>query len=443
MKNKLIIMLSLVCIVAFGLFGLSACGGADAWVIVNTGLNAMGEEIIDSTYRQEGEAMPEIETPTKAGYKFVGWDKEIPDVVPAGEFTITAIWELEDTPEEAFKFNNGEITGLKSEYNDLLGIKIPASIGGVKVNKIGLRAFESKDFIDVVIAEGVKVIDESAFSQADIYNSITMPSTITSIGQNAFYSCKFSQIALPENLTSIGAAAFEKCFDLTSINIPSKVIIIGDGAFRGCTALTGITVAQGNSMFKAVDGNLYNITVTTLVQYAIGKTDTLYEAPNTCGAIRNYAFSGNNHLKKIHIGGLLNAERCAFVNCYALEEFNVPLSDVYQTDTDGVLYKIVDNSRLQLVKWPQAKRGPVTVKSGVKDILDYAFFDCDDLGIVNLPSTLESIGALAFAGCDNLSGINYDGTMANFEGITKGVAWYSGGLATFVACNDGNYTIVG
>ena len=46
----------------------------------------------------EGEAIGTVSTPVREGYKFTGWDKEIPSTMPANDLTVTATWELEATP---------------------------------------------------------------------------------------------------------------------------------------------------------------------------------------------------------------------------------------------------------------------------------------------------------------------------------------------------------
>ncbi len=47
---------------------------------------------------KEGEAIGEVSTPVREGYKFTGWDKEIPATMPAEDLTVTATWELEKVP---------------------------------------------------------------------------------------------------------------------------------------------------------------------------------------------------------------------------------------------------------------------------------------------------------------------------------------------------------
>lgn len=46
----------------------------------------------------EGEAIADVADPTREGYVFKGWDKTIPDTMPANDLTITATWEVEKTP---------------------------------------------------------------------------------------------------------------------------------------------------------------------------------------------------------------------------------------------------------------------------------------------------------------------------------------------------------
>ena len=441
MKKLLVLLLSACMLLCVGI-GLTACGRADAWVIVKTGLDASGKEQSNSTYRQEGEPMIEIETPTKAGYRFVGWDKEIPETVPAGEFIITAIWELEETPESAFVFSNNKITGLTSSGRDLLGLKIPETIGGSLVKEIGNQVFTNEDYIDVVLPNSITKIGDYAFMSANICNSITLPNQLKSIGRDAFDSCIFNQITLPDSLTSIGAFAFESCNNLTTINIPANVSSIGSAAFGRCNKLTSITVTEGSKYYKSIDGNLYNASATKLIQYAVGKTETEYTAPDTVEDIADWAFYGSRNLKKVSFSQLTNCPSYAFNDATALENITITYDKYTNYSSDeGILYRVDDNSRLVLVYYPVAKKGPVTVKSGVKEIEDYAFFCCKDLGIVNLPSSIDTIGKGAFERCENLSGITFDGTMADFQNITKGNGWNSSVPATYVTCSDGNYTI--
>lgn len=52
-------------------------------------------------------------------------------------------------------------------------------------------------------------------------------------------------VTLPSTLTSIGECVFEDCTALTSIELPKSLITIGIDAFRGCTGFTDITIPDG------------------------------------------------------------------------------------------------------------------------------------------------------------------------------------------------------
>lgn len=75
------------------------------------------------------------------------------------------------------------------------------------------------------------------------FTSITIPSSVTSIGWSAFSLCKNLKNVIFENnskLIKIDVLAFSNCTSLTSITIPSSVTSIGNYAFRNCTSLESV-----------------------------------------------------------------------------------------------------------------------------------------------------------------------------------------------------------
>ena len=93
-------------------------------------------------------------------------------------------------------------------------ITIPSS-----VTSIGNTAFSGcTNLAEVNISEGVTSIEYEAFMACSGLKTITLPNSITSIGEKAFYGCwGLHTITLPDKITNIGYEAFMNCLSLDTL----------------------------------------------------------------------------------------------------------------------------------------------------------------------------------------------------------------------------------
>lgn len=149
---------------------------------------------------------------------------------------------------------NGVLTGLvDTDYTGEL--VIPEYVAGERIISINQYAFFDCYFTSITIPDSVTSIGNGAFYDCIDLASIYMPNSIISIGEHAFYGCNsLTSVTIPDSVTSIGNNAFEYCLGLTSINIPNGVTNISEYTFYGCYNLTSITIPNsvtsiGNSAF--------------------------------------------------------------------------------------------------------------------------------------------------------------------------------------------------
>ena len=105
-------------------------------------------------------------------------------------------------------------------------IHIPSEIRGLPVSSIG----------------GGGIFHTGAFSGNQLI-SVTIPDSVTYIGNEAFSNNRLTNVVIPDSVIYIGSGAFADN-QLTSVTIPDSVTSIGNGAFSN-NRLTNVVIPAG------------------------------------------------------------------------------------------------------------------------------------------------------------------------------------------------------
>lgn len=91
---------------------------------------------------------------------------------------------------------------------------------------------EVEETVEVPVEYTLIGIDAGVFMNNETVKKITIPDTVTTIGEACFQGCTaLEEVKLPEGLTEIGPRTFYGCDALVSLNIPDTVTTIGQFAF--------------------------------------------------------------------------------------------------------------------------------------------------------------------------------------------------------------------
>ena len=205
-------------------------------------------------------------------------------------------------------------------YCEDTDLVIPATYRGLTVTAIGSNAFESvRSFKSVSIPASVTTIGEYAFAHCGV-TSVTFAtnSQLTTVDRYAFFSSSSLQsIALPDGVTTIGEAAFNGCNNITSISIPDSITTIENRALDfNSSAFTVYNNAKylGNStnpylvLVRAIDTSITtcNIHTDAKLIYAFAFTDCTLLAsvtiPDSVTIIGNSVFYKCDALESLIIG---------------------------------------------------------------------------------------------------------------------------------------------
>ena len=135
----------------------------------------------------------------------------------------------------------------------------------------------------------VTVLAKNSFQYTEMLTEITIPDSVTTIGDFAFDTSGITSIVIPEGVTAIGEWAFAGCDDLTSAVLPKSLVYMGDNAFASNPNLWNVALSEGimelpNEVFRDC-GSLTEILI-----------------PVSVKRIGDYAFAGDP-LTTVYYGG--------------------------------------------------------------------------------------------------------------------------------------------
>ncbi|KAH0793659.1 leucine-rich repeat domain-containing protein [Histomonas meleagridis] len=112
---------------------------------------------------------------------------------------------------------------------------------------IGSFAFNGTNLASISISSTVTTIGDSAFQNCKSLTSINIleDSKLVTIGSGSFRVSGLKDVTIPDSVTTIESGAFMSCTSLTCVILGKSVVTIGDYAFASCTELYSISF-KGN-----------------------------------------------------------------------------------------------------------------------------------------------------------------------------------------------------
>lgn len=269
------------------------------------------------------------------------------------------------------------------------------------------------------LAFTVTEIGPRAFGDCKSLTSVTIPNSVTTIGQAAFSRCGLTSITIPNSVTQIGAWAFEFCNNLQNIDLPSSIRSIDVGTFQWA-GLTSIIIPA--SVERIEDYAFWACPLEYVISMsetppALGNVATFPDAKKALVYVPNInaiAAYQNSDWNKYFTNFITNA--ITYKSHYQLEgnQFNVGAT----TFGPAIISHTFSNGT-----------GTIICNGAITQIGKDAFSNCHSLTSIDIPNSVRTIDLNAFLNCTSLTSVKVNWTDAQsiipinsgvFEGIAKG-----------------------
>ena len=323
--------------------------------------------------------------------------------------------------------------------------------GDIVIDK-GLDTSINRINLDTIV-EGHNVIAllNQSFYNFDDIKYLDLGASIEYIGDISFYGCEgIIAITLPKSIKYIGTSAFANCRKLYSLTLPVEITEYSDYAFNNCPLYrlyyegnldSWNSITFGNSVFtsnhlvnyygsynKSVflnDNNMFYILYDNndVIIYDSNSNvsdiniENIIEDHNLI-VIYQEAFKDCTYLTDVALpSSLTNIGFGAFSGCSSIEKITIPFVGESRT-TNNVLSYIFGNENGDNANCASKYLKEIIILDEVSSLSENAFYNCNNLISVELPSSITSVGQNAFNGCNNLMNIYYDGIIDEWCNIS-------------------------
>ena len=246
----------------------------------------------------------------------------------------------------------------------LSDIVIPASISwngkNYPVTKLGNRCFSGcSSLTSVTIPSSVTSLGEMCFAYSGL-TSVTIPSSVKSLGYGCFAYSGLTSVTIPSSVTSLGKSCFSDCSSLTSVTILSSVKSLEEFCFYNCTNLKSIIIPSSVTSLKGncFDGcsSLISVTIPSSVkslgEWCFQKCTSLKSVtiPYSVLSLGRYCFSSCENLKSVNIFSPSIELGQACFSSTGIDEFTI-MTPIPPSIVNGCFAEVdLDNAKLFVPK---------------------------------------------------------------------------------------------
>lgn len=353
--------------------------------------NTNGGTSISSIKQDYGTKITKPNDPTKTGYTFIGWDQEIPETMPAKNIVITAKWDINQYV-IIFDTDGGEpLDSISNDYNTSVTLPSTTKEG---CSFYGWVDENGKSYEPNEKIKLTKNLQLKAVWVENFEFSKNSDGTI----QITKYIGTDKEVVIPSIATTIAANAFKNDTNIEKVTISDTIQSIGNYAFYGCTSLKEINVS---SNVKSIGAYAFQeCSSLTRIELSINVTSIGTYAFYKCDALIIYCEAKS---KPNGWSSSWNYSNCNVIWGYTGEDGTyegLKYSLIYNNGKKTITITGYEQIGKEILEIPESIDGIV-----VTTITENAFRNCASLTSVVIPSSVTRIGIGAFEGCSSLESI--------------------------------------